>query len=338
MLRNLVWIFIIVTQSCTRQGYDIRGKLADADGIKIILMKVVANSDPVAIDSCIVKKGKFRMKGWVEFPEYCLLYADDNGPLQLFIENSTIGISLNIKNIHESVVSGSRENYLFVEFDNKIAEFDEQRQRIEYMRQFAAENPNSMVTAVILNNNLSYYILPEELELYANEFDEVISKSSWVQSIMEKVEIAKRIEIGRPFTDLRMNAPGGDEIALSDFAGKGNYVLIDFWASWCAPCRIANPGMVDIYNKYKDKGFEIVGISFDRNKTEWTNAIEADELTWQHMSDLGYWHSEGARLYSVNLIRHTVLLDPDGIIIAKGLKNDELDEKLEELLMVSENL
>jgi len=366
-MKRLLLIIIIavcVLNACTHQGYTIKGELADANGMKIVLMKMVANSDPVRVDSTIVRRGKFRMRGNVEFPEYCLLYAGDNGPLGLFVENTLIEIDLNVNNIHESVVSGSKENYLFVEFNNKMAEFDEnlrkinddymamrlsektdiekendfiaqmdalRRQRIEYMKQFAAENPNSIVTAMMINNNLSHYVLPEELELLANGFDEINSKSSWVQSIMEKNEIARRIEIGQPFVDFIMSAPDGNEIALSNFVGNGNYVLIDFWASWCVLCRIANPRMVEIYNKYRDKGFEIVSVSLDRNKIEWTNAIETDRLIWQHMSDLEYWHSEGARLYSVNRLRHTVLLDKDGIIIAKGLKNDELDEKLEEL-------
>jgi len=334
-MRFFIWIIIAACAlpACTHQGYTIEGKLADANGMKIVLMKVVANSDPVRIDSCIVKRGKFKMKGSVEFPEYCLLYAGDNGPLKFFVENTEMSISIDLSNIHESIVVGSVENDLFVEFENKMAELDEREHRIEYMKLFAAENPKSMVTAMIVNNSLSYYIPPEELELFANGFDELSSQSSWVQSILEKVEIVKRIEIGRPFVDLKMFDTEDNETALLDYAGKGNYLLIDFWASWCAPCRVANPRMVEIYEKYKDKGFEIIGVSFDRDKTEWTNAIEADSLPWRHMSDLKYWQSEGARLYSVNMIRHTVLLDPDGIIIDKGLRNDALDEKLEELLV-----
>ena len=349
-----------------RKGYIIQGELADADGLKVALAKVTADSDdPVPINSCIIKKGKFKMKGMVDYPEYCILYAGDNGPLPLFVENTVIDIVFNLENMQDSKVTGSKETDLLVAYIGKMAEFENnakklnddyislmlsdetnpekeeeiiaridmvRQQRIDNMKQFADEHPNSMVTALIIDSNLSYYLLPEEMELYANGFDAVNSQSSWVQSIKEKVAIAKRLAIGQPFVDIKLPSPDGNEIALSDYAGKGNYVLVDFWASWCAPCRKANPHVVKIYNRYKDKGFEIVGVSLDKDKAEWTKAIAADELTWAQMSDLKYWQSEGARLYSVSSIPHTVLLDRDGTILAIGLQPDELEKKLAELI------
>ena len=368
-MKRLFWITISVCMlyACNpRNGYTIRGELTGVDGMKVILAKVTANSDePVPMNSCVIKKGKFKMKGTVEYPEYCVLYVGENGPLPLFVENTVINIAINLKNMQDSKITGSKETDLLVAYFDKMIEFDEnlkkvnddyiafllsgetddekekefmarveaiRQQPIDYMKQFAAEHPNSMVTALIVDSIFPSYLLPEELELYANGFDDVNSQSPWVQSIKEKVAVAKHLAIGQPFVDIKMPMPDGNEIALSDYAGKGNYVLIDFWASWCTPCRMANPHVVKIYNQYKDKGFEIVGISLDKDKAEWTKAIAADELAWPHMSDLKYWQSEGAKLYSVYSIPHTVLLDRDGTILAKGLQPDELEEKLAELM------
>ena len=367
-MKRLVWIVIAVCMlhACSpRKGYVIHGQLADADGLKVILAKVTADSDePVSMNSSVIKKGKFQMKGIVEYPEYCILYAGDNGPLPLFVENTVIDIVLNLNNMQDSKVTGSKETDLLVEYFDKMSEFEDslkkvnddyiafklsgetdiekemgymarrdtiQQQSIGFVKQFAEEHFNSIITALIVGN-YSYYLLPEELELFANGFDDMNSKSPWVQNIKEKAAVVKRLAIGQPFVDVKLPDPDGNEIALSDYAGKGNYVLIDFWASWCTPCRVANPHVVKIYNQYKDKGFGIVGISLDKDKAEWTKAIATDELAWPQMSDLMYWQSEGAKLYSVYSIPHTVLLDRDGTILAKGLQPDELEEKLAELM------
>ena len=368
-MKRLILIIIAagMLHSCEEHtGYAIRGELAGADGLKIVLKKVTVNSgEPVAIDSCVVKKGKFEMKGMVEYPEYCLLYAGDNGPVRLFVENTAIDIAFNFNRIQDSDVTGSEETGLFVQFNVQMAVFEDsavkvndaymslklsgetdvekekeyvarmdtiRQQRIDCMKQFAEEHPNSMVTALVVNSNLLHHVSPEELELYADGFDAVNSQSPWVKSIREKAETVRRIAIGQPFVDIKMPAPDGNEIALSDYAGKDKYVLIDFWASWCRPCRIANPNMVKIYKKFKDKGFEMVGVSLDIHKDEWTKAIEADALEWVHISDLNYWQSEGAKLYAVYSIPYTVLLDKDGTILAKGLEPDELEKKLAELM------
>lgn len=367
-MKRIIWIIIAacVLNACKKhEGYIISGELADANGLKVVLKKRVIDPESVSIDSCIITKGKFEMKGIVEFPEYCELYVGDNGPLRLFVENAIIDITFDLKNIQNSKVTGSNETDLFTEFNHQMAVFEKsarqvnddymslklsdkpdvekekkyvarmdtiRQQRIDYMKQFAEENPNSMVTALIVDGNLSYYVSPEELILYVNGFDEVNSQSPWVQSIKEKADAAERLAIGQPFVDIKLPAPNGQEIALSDYAGKDKYVLVDFWASWCRPCRMANPHMVKLYNKYKDKGFEIIGVSLDKDKAEWTNAIKADALTWPQMSDLKFWQSKGARLYSVNSIPYSVLLDKEGTILAKDLQPEELEKKLAELI------
>ena len=128
-----------------------------------------------------------------------------------------------------------------------------------------------------------------------------------------------------------METPSGEMLKVSE-AHNGNVLLLDFWASWCGPCRSANPEVVEIYNKYHDQGFEILGVSLDRDSANWVKAIDDDNLTWHHISDLESWNSKGAELYGVSAIPHTVLIDKEGIIIAKNLHGDELREAIEKLL------
>jgi peroxiredoxin len=332
---------VVILHACKpHTGYTIKGELADANGMKIVLKKITADSDEQAIiDSCVVKKGKFKMMGILEYPEYCGLYVGDNGPVLLIVENTEIDIDVNLQNIQDSKISGSLETDLLVEYNDSIARMDTMlNQRVEYMKQFAAENPNSIAAALVVNNSLKLFLYPVELDSIADGFDELSSQSSWVQSIRERSGAVKRIAIGQPFVDFNLTTPEGNEIALSDYAGKDKYVLINFWASWSKSSRKANPHLVKLYKKFQKKGFEIVGVSLDMNKSEWVRAIKADSLKWPQMSDLKLWQSEGVKSYLVDTIPYIILLDKEGAILTKGFQADEsgksveLEKKLKELM------
>jgi peroxiredoxin len=138
--------------------------------------------------------------------------------------------------------------------------------------------------------------------------------------------------VGTKFIDFEMPAPDGKMVKLSDYAGKGKLVLVDFWASWCGPCRQDMPGVVELYAQYKDKGFEIVGVTLDRDGDAWKKSLTDMHMTWPQMSDLQYWQSAAAQLYAVNSIPHTMLIDGEGTIIARGLRGEALSAKLAEVL------
>jgi thiol-disulfide isomerase/thioredoxin len=150
-----------------------------------------------------------------------------------------------------------------------------------------------------------------------------------MDQIKAKAEAGKATDIGVMAPELAMSTPEGTPIKLSDFRGK--YVLIDFWAAWCKPCRAENPHVLKMYNQYKDKNFEIFGVSLDRTKEAWVDAIAADGLPWKHGSELQFWNSSFVPLYGLEGIPMTVLVDPDGIIVAKGLRSAQLEAKLKEL-------
>ncbi|MTB51780.1 redoxin domain-containing protein [Lewinella sp. W8] len=150
-----------------------------------------------------------------------------------------------------------------------------------------------------------------------------------MKSIIAQVDNLRTFAIGAVAPTFAGESPEGDQIALDDLRGK--VVLIDFWASWCGPCRRENPNVVRLYNQYKDKGFEILGVSLDRTKDRWVKAIEDDKLTWLHISDLKGWQSKYAKQYGVSSIPQTVLLDEEGKILARNLRGKALEDKLAEI-------
>ena len=163
----------------------------------------------------------------------------------------------------------------------------------------------------------------------AARFQQNLPDSRYTQQFVAQVEEMRKLAIGMPAPDIELPNPEGDTVSLSSL--RGNYVMIDFWAAWCKPCRMENPNVVRLYNKYNDQGFEIYGVSLDRTKEAWTEAIEKDRLTWTHVSDLQYFDSEAASLYNISAIPATVLLDKEGNIIAKNLRGAELEAKLAEI-------
>lgn len=217
----------------------------------------------------------------------------------------------------------------------------------EYTKKFIEENSSSLASLMALyqqiaprryvlnpNDDMEYFTLVDSslMQKYP-ESDAVKTLHAQVIEIKRQIENDKQtnnvVGIGEIAPDIMLPSPEGDTIALSSLRGK--YVLLDFWASWCRPCRIENPNLVKNYKKYNKKGFEIYQVSLDKTQESWTKAIENDQLTWTHVSDLQYWNCAPAQIYKVQSIPASFLLDKKGRIIAKNLRGDVLEAKLSEL-------
>jgi len=154
-------------------------------------------------------------------------------------------------------------------------------------------------------------------------------KGQAIGGLRQRVKMAGSFVTGAVAPDFTQNTPEGEPLSLSDLRGK--VVLVDFWASWCGPCRRANPHVVGLYEKYKDNGFDVLGVSLDKSKAPWVKAIEKDGLKWHNISDLKGWKNEVAQMYSVSSVPHTILLDREGRIIARNLRGPQLDQELEKI-------
>ncbi|MCB0489081.1 MAG: TlpA family protein disulfide reductase [Cyclobacteriaceae bacterium] len=172
----------------------------------------------------------------------------------------------------------------------------------------------------------------KHFDLYLHVAD--MLKKEWPDYAVAKefiaiVEKMKVLAVGQPAPEIALPNPEGTVVPLSSLRGK--YVLVDFWAKWCGPCRKENPNVVQMYHKYNDQGFEVFGVSLDRNKQDWLQAIQEDGLVWTHVSDLKYFESQAAADYNITAIPFSILLDPNGVIIAKNLRGSGLQKKLAEI-------
>ncbi|QMW02812.1 TlpA disulfide reductase family protein [Spirosoma foliorum] len=220
--------------------------------------------------------------------------------------------------------------------NKKIAQIEQDYQNAEQdvvnkVKAMLPEMGTSLVSLFALN----FINIDTDFATYdalAQRFEKENPNSPHAKSLIGRVARIKGVSVGASAPEIALNDTTGTPVPLSSLRGK--YVLIDFWASWCGPCRAENPNVVRMYNKYKDKGFAIYSVSLDQAKANWTKAIRNDNLTWTHVSDLKFWQSAAAQQYGVQAIPATFLLDKDGKIIAKNLRGPALEQKLEEVLQV----
>lgn len=341
--------------------YTISGTISGLDSAKVYLVKA-EQGRPVEVDTVDVVKGSFEFKGEAGMPEMHYLRLNDREYFaQFFLENGKIAVMANKDSLQNTKVSGSKSNDLFNGYLDEIKKLNKEyvslseqynqammkgdmeaanKAKIDveammanmkvYSKNFISENRNSIVAPFLYLSQFINEASAEELDTIVSIFPAEYTESVYVKEINRIAGLKKKTAVGSPAPDFTMNDQNDSPVSLSSF--KGKYLLIDFWASWCTPCRQENPNVVRIYQRFKDKGFDILGVSLDREKEAWVKAIEEDQLSWTHVSDLKFWQNEVAQLYGVQSIPHTVLLDKEGKIVAKDLRGESLEAKLVELL------
>lgn len=349
------------TTTKTDSVFTITGKITGLDSGWVYLYN--RQTDAGAIDSTRISNGLFSFKGKVPAPTLYLLGISNNGHkeyrLGFFVENGQLNISGKKDSIADAIVTGSPTQDEYQKFIASRKPLDDEGTKLEklyadvqakknkwlvdslekvfdlydrkgkdFVKNYAKQHPASYVAALQVYQDFSYNFDPAELDSIYNGMDSTIQQSYFGQKIRNVSDLAKKTAVGKPAPDFVQNDVSGKPVSLAAF--KGKYVLVDFWASWCGPCRAENPNVVKAYLKYHPKGFEILGVSLDNAKDKWTAAIQKDKLNWTQVSDLQGWKNSVAALYGVQAIPMNFLVDKDGKIAGKSLRGDDLEKKLAE--------
>jgi len=306
-------------------GYTISTELAGLVNGQAILAKLdLTTNEQVNIDTVTIEKGHFEFQGSIERPYVHTIFINDTSKIHLFLENSKIEIKGNINDIDKVKIVGSREDSLFHSYS--MDAIFERESGMEIMLN------HSDYTFAAFTAYYQFQVFNIELDTMTaiiENFSETVKQSDYYKHLAPLYETIKRVSISQPAPEFSMPDPDGNPIELNSFSGK--YVLIDFWASWCAPCRAVNPDLVKIYDKYGNKGFTILGVSVDKDREKWLKAIEQDGLQWTNVSEANGWN-EITDLYGIKAVPQNFLLDPQGIIIDKNIEVQQLDILLEEVL------
>ena len=363
----LISAAILTLVSCNtieKNTFVLNGTTDLADGKKIFRVQANANGQPTTIDTATVDKGRFSLKGEVSQIDVNFLFVEGTQVnVPFIIEEGEIKATLYKDSLSDIKLGGTASNEDLNIYrretqnlaaamnaviqeaqeanrlgDNLLAQdlqqqyTDLQGQLSTYETDFVSTKTDSYISALILERFLNQKTMPknEVKELFANYTDRIRSSKSGLNISNIINAPVNPTAIGEIAPLFEGPTPTGDRLALESLRGK--VTIIDFWASWCRPCRIENPNLVRLYNRMHDKGLEIIGVSLDRNKASWERAIADDGLTWNHVSNLQYWSDPIAQLYSVRSIPAAFVLDRDGRIVAKNLRGAQLDAKIEELL------
>ena len=343
-----------------KAGYVVTGKVEGlAEGDSVFLCES-AGRQLINLDSTVIKNNAFEFKGTQDSTvNRVLTVLTKEGPryIRFYLENGDIKINVNEET---DSISGTPNNNAYQAFENQTAPLQQQMNEIRMAFRNPAmtekesedlmtkyEELNEQMKAIVKNaievnihnivgvdifKSFVYDLTLTEKENILSQIPSNFDTDPGIERISQQVKSEKATSPGNKFTNLTMDDPEGKEVSLSDYCGKGKLVLIDFWASWCGPCRKEMPELVELYKKYKNKNFEIIGVSFDNSADAWKNAIKQMDMTWPQMSDLKGWQSEGASIYGISSIPSTILVGGDGVILERNLRGDELYEKIKELL------
>jgi peroxiredoxin len=351
-------MFLLLASCSKKEQYTISGTVADTAQITIYLQQRVDGNWKV-IDSTTLVNGKFQFAGKVEVPEEYYLSKSERDKLMLFIENCPITVTADSVLIGKANVTGGavqeQYNIYMVEFYKQNdamstletqwekEQRDDVKKKLEvqldsldksftgFQEKFMLDHSSSPVAPYLLSR-LQYGKNSEELSALLTKLDPSLANTISYKSLKKRIDALKKVAFGQKAPDFTQSNTDGIPITFSTVYGKNKYTLVDFWASWCGPCRAENPNVVAAFQQFSSKGFGVFGVSLDKDRERWLKAITDDKLTWPHVSDLKGWGNEAAKEYAINSIPANFLVDQNGIIIGANLQGEELIKKLAELL------
>jgi len=362
MRKYFVLILGIALFACSqKEGFKIDVNLEGADG-KVVLEERL-HGEWIGIDTADVVDGKAVLEGNVEMPgAYYFSVLGQRAKTVVFVENSDMTITGKADSIRFVTVSGSATHEEYAKLNKELQKIndeymalyqearaasaagdtakanemmdkvDEMYQSTETMQEdFVKNNPSSYATPYILAG-IQYGKEAEELEALVNALDPNVQLSPLIVDLKEKVDKLKKVAVGQIAPDFTQNDADGNPVKFSDIYSQNKVTLLDFWASWCGPCRQENPNVVAVFMEYNEDGFTVFGVSLDRDKEGWLKAIEDDGLHWTQVSDLAYWSNEVAQMYAINSIPSNILVGQDGKILAKNKRGDDLRTAVQEYL------
>ena len=363
-MKNLVYLFAAGTMAlaaCSNDpAYKISGTIENVADGEYVYLSEAKGREMVKLDSAVVTAGAFTFEGRQdEVVNRYITYTpkEGRGPrVDFFLENGNIAVVMG----ENASVTGTPNNDIYQAYKTEAAALNKEmralyeqtkaegvseEQKAEIEKQY--EELDAKLTDLTfqtidanITNPVGIHLWPgnsysmelEQLQALAAKVPAEYQSNERIAKLLSRIEVLAKTAVGQKFTDFTLPDTEGNPMTLSNIIAKNKYTLIDFWASWCGPCRREMPNVVAAYKEYNKKGFGIVGVSLDSDAEAWKKAIKDMGMTWDHMSDVKGWQCEGAALYGVNSIPATVLVAQDGTIIARNLRGEAIKEKLAELL------